>query len=104
MRLDTLKIPVLFHNGKGYDFYPIVKELNEAQCSRVMIIPDNTEKYKMVAINGYKFIDSLSFLQNSIAGLTDNLVGKKCDLSQAPRFVNKITDRLSEDGCHETYP
>ena len=87
MRLDSLKISVLFHNGKGYDFHLIVKELNEAQCSRVRIIPDNIEKYKMMAINGYKFIDSLSFLQSSILELTENLVGEECDLKQAPRFV-----------------
>jgi hypothetical protein len=51
----------------------------------------------MMAINGYKFIDSLSFLQSSISELTDNLVGEECDLKQAPRFVNKLTNRLSED-------
>jgi hypothetical protein len=66
MRLDHLKIPVLFQNGKGCDFYPIVKQLNEAQYSRVRIIPDNTEKYKMMEINSCKGIDSLSYLQNSI--------------------------------------
>jgi len=41
MRLDNLPISVLFHYAKGYDFHPIIKELNEAQCSNFEVIPIN---------------------------------------------------------------
>ena len=97
IRLNLLKIPIVFHNGKGYDFHPIVKALNEEQCKRVFLIADNTEKYKTMSINGYKFVDSMSFLSTGFASLTNNLVGDACDLERAPRFLEGFRGRLSEE-------
>ena len=97
MRLNSLRIPIVFHNGKGYDFHPIVKALTEEQCNRVFLIADNTEKYKTMSINGYKFVDSLSFLPSGLASLANNLVGEECDLEKAPRFHEKFRGRLSEE-------
>ena len=72
MRLNKLHIPVIFHNGKGYDFHAIVRALSAERAKRVNIIPDNTEKYKMMAFGGYQYPDSMPRFKESFGALLGN--------------------------------
>lgn len=58
------KIPVFFHNLKGYDSHFIVKALNK-KLKRIACIPSSTEKFISFSVNNLEFIDSMSFIQAS---------------------------------------
>ena len=61
-------IPVIFHNGKGYDFNllfnEIFKQINSRR--RIDILPSNKSKARMFRVGILKFIDSYSFLTMSL--------------------------------------
>jgi len=66
------KIPVLFHNLKGYDSHFIVKALND-KCKSLSCIPSSTEKFITFGVNNLEFIDSMSFIQASLERLVGSL-------------------------------
>ena len=84
----TDKIPVVFHNLKGYDSHFIMQEIGNIaknhiyfderknKCSDVNInvIPHNIEKY-LAFMLGYNlvFIDSFQFMSSSLSNLVNNL-------------------------------
>ena len=83
----TDKIPVIFHNLKGYDSHFIMQEIGkiietntyvdrkgETRQHKINVIPNNMEKY-MAFMLGYNlvFIDSLQFMNQSLANLVKNL-------------------------------
>ena len=83
----TNKIPVIFHNLKGYDSHFIMQEIGkiietntyvdrkgETRQHKINVIPNNMEKY-MAFMLGYNlvFIDSLQFMNQSLANLVKNL-------------------------------
>ena len=83
----TDKIPVIFHNLKGYDSHFIMQEIGkiietntyvdrkgETRQHKINVIPNNMEKY-MAFMLGYNlvFIDSLQFINQSLANLAKNL-------------------------------
>ena len=59
----TDKIPVIFHNLKGYSSHLIMQEIGKFEAN-INIIPNNLEKY-MAFFSGehLKFIDSLQFYE-----------------------------------------
>ena len=72
-KYDKLKIPVFFHNGKGYDAHFIIQELsNTEQIEQINIIPKNEEKYITYGFNNLKFVDSISLMnpEDSLDKLT----------------------------------
>ena len=62
----TKKIPVIFHNLKGYDSHLIFSELNKFDV-KISAIPNGLEKY-MAFLLGKKliFIDSMQFMNSSL--------------------------------------
>ena len=58
------KVPVIFHNLKGYDCHLIFKELSKFDC-RVSVIPNGLEKYMSFSLNNLVFIDSMLFINSS---------------------------------------
>ena len=76
---EKIKIPVIFHNLKGYDSHFIIKQLGElvgdsAKPLSINVIPCNAEKYMAFYINKHLgFIDSLQFMGSSLEKLADNL-------------------------------
>ena len=83
----TNKIPVIFHNLKGYDSHFIMQEIGkiietntyvdkkgETRQHKINVIPNNMEQY-MAFMLGYNlvFIDSLQFMNQSLANLVKNL-------------------------------
>jgi hypothetical protein len=78
------KIPVIFHNLRGFDSHIIVKNLNarlaEGKEPRVMTaIAKTMESYITFTIGALQFIDSLQFLNASLDTLVKNFCSDGLD-------------------------
>ena len=70
----TKKIPVIFHNLKGYDSHLIFSELHKFNL-KVDVIPNGLEKYMAFFLGrDLVFIDSMQFMNFSLDKLVKNLV------------------------------
>jgi hypothetical protein len=67
------KIPVYFHNLKGFDGHLIIKGLNAMNFSNIRIIAQNFEKYMSFSCGNFMFLDSFAFLGSSLDTLAKNL-------------------------------
>ena len=70
------KIPVIFHNLRGYDSHLIIKEMSKSDV-KLSVIPNGLEKYMAFTINkNLVFTDSMKFmnsgLDSSVKNLSDN--------------------------------
>ena len=75
---ENIKIPVVFHNLKGYDSHFIINELGELikkgeENIKINVIAQNAEKYMAFYIGKLSFIDSLQFMSKSLDELAGNL-------------------------------
>ena len=75
---EKIKIPVVFHNLKGYDSHFIINELGELikkgeENIKINVIAQNAEKYMAFYIGKLSFIDSLQFMSKSLDKLAGNL-------------------------------
>jgi hypothetical protein len=67
----SLKIPVFFHNGSGYDFKHFIRKLYKIDRN-IKIVPQTEEKYFSITVRNegtniqFEFKDSLKFLLKSI--------------------------------------
>ena len=83
----TNKIPVVFHNLKGYDSHFIMQEIGDISKNnvyvdeegkehemRINVIPCNMEKYLAFMLGPHLvFIDSFQFMSSSLSNLVKNL-------------------------------
>ena len=109
-------LPVIFHNLQGYDAHLFIKQLaclpGELNC-----IPSTEEKYisfsKKIKVDEYKskrtggivslnfelrFIDSLKFLQSSLANLVGNLQPE--DFFNTKKIFKNNVDLLTRKGVY----
>ena len=69
----TKKVPVIFHNLRGYDSYLIIKEIRIFDV-KVNVIPNGLEKYMAFTINeNLVFIDSMQFMNSILDALAKNV-------------------------------
>ena len=69
----TKKVPVIFHNLRGYDSHLIFCELNKFDV-KIDIIPNGLEKYMAFFLNkNLVFIDSMQFMNSNLEKLVKNL-------------------------------
>ena len=103
LRINTkeLKIPVIFHNLRGYDSHFITQEIGtiakkyilfnkrgEEQQMDINVIPNNMEKYVAFMLGKHLvFLDSFQFMSSSLEKLADNL----------PNDAFKYTVEVSEN-------
>ena len=74
-RQDLKKIPLFCHNFQGYDSHLIVKALRpDPRITKLSALPRNTEKFRTMDLNSYRFLDSMSFLNGSLASIVNDLV------------------------------
>ena len=67
------KVPVIFHNLRGYDSHLIIKEISKSDV-KVSVIPNGLEKYMGFTINtNLVFIESMQFINSSLDSLIKNL-------------------------------
>ena len=72
----TKKVPVIFHNLKGYDSHLIFKEFSRFNV-RIIVIPNGLEKYMGFTVNkNLFFIGSMQFMNCSLDKLVKNLNDK----------------------------
>jgi hypothetical protein len=65
------KIPVVFHNLKGYDGHIIIRAIKSYNADDIFCIPQDGEKFLSFSFSRLKFIDSLQFLNSSLEKLVD---------------------------------
>ena len=75
---EKIKIPVIFHNLKGYDSHFIINELGEfikkGEEISINVIAQNAEKYMAFYINKHlSFTESFAFMSSSLEKLASNL-------------------------------
>ena len=94
---DNLKIPVIFHNLRGYDSHFIMQQIGaivkkhayknkkgEEKQMNINAIPNNMEKYMAFMLgNHLTFIDSFQFMSSSLDKLVSNLP------AEALKYTNK---------------
>ena len=69
----TIKIPVIFHNLRGYENHLIIKEIGKFDV-KVSVRPNGLEKYMAFPINtNLVFIDSMQFMNSSLDPLVKHL-------------------------------
>lgn len=90
-----MKIPVVFHNLKGYDSHLILNELGSV-ASQISCIAKNSEQYTSFNTTQLKFIDSLAFLQASLDKVSMSMVDeqfvetrKECKNEEEFRLLRK---------------
>ena len=72
----TNKIPVIFHNLRGYDSHLIMQEIGKFNM-QISVIPNNMEKYMAFTLGKQLvFIDSIQFMNSSLANLANYLPDK----------------------------
>ena len=74
-RRKMKKIPIFMHNGSRFDLHFIVKGLGKfgKEITNLNVLPYNGENFRTLSFNSYEFIDSLAFMQSSLAQLASDL-------------------------------
>ena len=104
------EIPVHFHNGSGYNFHLIIKELaEEFKGEEIECLAYNTEKYisfsvsiKKIKIEDtnetitykLKFIDTFIDMRSSLSALIDNLSEIKDNKSLDEKSINELIKKF----------
>ena len=86
LKPENIKIPVIFHNLRGYDSHFIMQEIGsivkkhtykkngEEKQMKINAIPNNMEKYMAFMLGTHlTFIDSFQFMSSSLEKLVSNL-------------------------------
>ena len=69
----TKKVPIIFHNLRGYDSHLIFSEISKLDA-KISVIPNGLEKYMAFFLNeNLVFIDSMHFMNSSLDKLVKNL-------------------------------
>ena len=93
------KIPVIFHNLRGYDSHLTIKEISNFDV-KVSVIPNGLEKYMAFTINrNVFFIDSMQFMNSSLDSLVKNL-GNKDFKYLSEEFSGKFLEIVKEKGVY----
>ena len=110
---EDIKIPVIFHNLRGYDSHSITQQIGEIakkhaytnkkgekQDLNINAIPNNMEKYMAFMLgNHLMFIDSFQFMSSSLDKLVSNL--PKDDLIYTSKvFKGKRLNLMSQKGVY----
>ena len=93
------KVPIIFHNLKGYDGHLIMKEFSNFDVI-IDVIPNGLEKYMAFIVNrNLVFIDSMKSINTSLDSLVGNLVdGDFRYLSK--EFSGKCLELVKEKGVY----
>ena len=81
---QQFKLPIFFHNLRGYNAPFLIKEVDTRTHGKVTAIPQSAEKYISLQIGNLIFKDSLSFLLTSLEECASKL--NKDDLVFTRRY------------------
>ena len=110
---DEIKIPVIFHNLRGYDSHFIMQEIGaivknhtyknkkgEEKQMNINAIPNNMEKYMAFMLgNHLTFIDSFQFMSSSLEKLVSNLP-KESFKYTSQLYMGKELDLMTRKGVY----
>ena len=110
---ENLKIPLIFHNLRGYDCHFIMQQIGEIankhgytnkkgekQDLNIKAIPNNMEKYMAFMLgNHLTFIGSFQFMSSSLDKLISNLP-KDGLIYTSKAFKGKRLDLMSQKGVY----
>ena len=103
---EEVKIPVIFHNLRGYDSHFIMQEIGAIvkkhsyintkgeKCQmNINAIPNNMEKYMAFMLgNHLTFIDSFQFMSSGLEKLVSNIIKcGKCDTCYPGKCLKKVS-------------
>ena len=93
------KVPVIFHNLRGYDSHLILKEIEKFDV-KVSIIPNGLETFMAFTVNkNLVFIDSMQFMNSSLDSLVKNL--SNSDFNYLPeKFNGDLLELVKEKGVY----
>ena len=92
------KIPVIFHNLRGYDSHLIIKEISKFGL-KVSVIPNGLEKYMAFTINiNLVFIGSMQFTSSSLDSLVKNSDNNFKCLSE--EFSGEFLELVTKKGLY----
>ena len=72
IKIKDYKLPIFFHNLRGYDSHIIMQAVTE-EYKKIYLIAETDEKYKTFTLNKLAFYDSLQHLQSSLSRLAEGL-------------------------------
>ena len=110
---EEIKIPVIFHNLRGYDSHFIMQQIGEItkkhtyknykgeeKQMNINAIPNNMEKYMAFMLgNHLTFIDSFQFLSSSLDELVSNLPRESLKYT-SKEFQDKKLELMSQKGVY----
>ena len=110
---EEIKIPVIFHNLRGYDSHFIMQEIGAIvkkhtytnrkgeKCQmNINAIPNNMEKYMAFMLgNHLTFIDSFQFMSSSLEKLVSNLPRELLKYT-SQKFKGKELDLMARKGVY----
>ena len=98
----NFKIPVYFHNLKGFDGHLIIQGLKEINFENIQIIAQNFEKYMTFSFGDFRFLDTFSFLSSSLDTLSSNLLkdGKENFKYTLNHFQKEKADLILKKGVY----
>ena len=100
---ERIKIPVIFHNLKGYDSHFIIEKLGDIMEEKpldVKVIATNTEKYTAIYLDKHlAFIDSFQFMPSPLANLAKNLPAEKY-IYTSEAFQGEKLDLMKAKGLY----
>ena len=94
---NKTKIPVVFHNLKGYDSHLIMQKIHKAS-GNITCIANNAEKYISFNIGQLKFLDSFQFMALSLEKLVD--ATDKSDFKLTREVFGNKTDTILRKGVY----
>ena len=110
---DNIKIPVIFHNLRGYDSHFIMQQIGEIakkhayknkrgeECHmNINCIPNNMEKYMAFMLgNHLLFLDSFQFMNSSLDNLIKNLPDNAFKYTQQ-EFQDEQLNLMKQKGIY----
>ena len=110
---EEIKIPVIFHNLKGYDSHFIMQQIGEItkkhtyknykgeeKQMNINAIPNNMEKYMAFMLgNHLTFLDSFQFMSSSLDKLVSNLPNDALTYT-SEEFQDKKLKLMSQKGVY----
>ncbi|CAG8586358.1 10657_t:CDS:2, partial [Cetraspora pellucida] len=67
-------IPVIFYNFRGYDSHLVCESVGKSvNAHQIKVVAETFERYKSMKVGQLKYIDSMQFMNSSLASLTKNL-------------------------------
>ena len=114
---DKIKIPVIFHNLRGYDSHFIMQEIGaivknhtyknkkgEMKDMNINAVPNNMEKYMAFMLgNHLTFIDSFQFMSSSMDNLVKNITKcGKCETCNPGKCIKRSINNEGHITQHKT--